>query len=437
MISQQEYQQRRQHLMQQMGEKSIAIIAAAPEYLRNNDAHYRYRQNSDFYYLTGFSEPEAVAVLIPGNNSGEYILFNRQRNPEQELWTGRRVGQEAAITDYAATQSFAIEQLEMKLPELLQQRRRIYYAVGREKNLDNLILHSIDRLRGMVRTGINAPDTFINIEHLIHEMRLRKSHAEIELMRKAAQISVAAHNRAMRACKTAQYEYELEAELLYEFHRGGCTAPAYTSIVGGGENSCILHYTENNKILANGDLVLIDAAGEYQNYAADITRTFPFNGKFSAEQKAIYNLVLEAQSAGIAQIKPGNPWNQVQEVIVNIITQGLVDLGILKGDVKTLIESKAYRAFYMHNSGHWLGLDVHDVGHYKTGDTWRLLEVGNVLTVEPGVYIAANNAEVDKKWWNIGVRIEDDVLVTEDGYDILSKDLPKTVEAIEALMAAG
>jgi len=433
MIKQQEYQQRRQRLAQQLPEGGIAVIAAAGEQLRNGDAHFRFRQASDFYYLTGFNEPDALLLILAGEE-GDSILFNRPHNPVEEQWTGRRLGQEGACQHLGMTQAFPIDELPDKLVEFLSGKSAVYYALGRNSVLDQQILLATNVLKNQVRRGVKAPDSFCDIELLISEMRLFKSPGEIELMQKAASISVAAHKRAMRACRDLENEHQLEAELLYEFARQGCRSVAYDPIVGGGENACILHYTENNQPLKQGELVLIDAGGEFENYAADITRTFPVSGRFSDEQRAIYELVLKAQRAGIAAVKPGAAWPVVQETMVRILTAGLCQLGLLHGDVDTLIAEGAYRPFYMHNSGHWLGLDVHDCGRYKIDGQWRLLEPGMVLTVEPGLYISANTPGVDPRWWNIGVRIEDDILVTRDGHDNLTADLPVDPSDIEALL---
>ena len=433
MITQQEFLARRNKLAQQLPVNSIAIISSADELLRNGDAHYRFRQDSDFYYLTGFNEPEAILVIVSGKNP-QSILFNRVRNPAAEQWTGRRLGQEGALTELGMDAAFSIDSIDEELPKILTDKSAVYYMFGRNPHLENLLMLAVTGLKTQVRKGIKAPDLVCDLEPILSEMRLFKSDAELALMRKAAQISVSAHQRAMQACQQMEHEYELEAELIYEFTRQGCQNVAYNPIVGAGENACILHYTENNKPLQRGDLVLIDAGGEYGNYAADITRTFPINGIFSPEQKIIYELVLEAQKAGIAAIKPGLPWIGVQQIIVRILTTGLCELGLLQGSVDELIDKEAYKPFYMHNSGHWLGLDVHDAGRYKINNEWRLLEPGMVLTVEPGLYISANIKGVDKRWWNIGVRIEDDVLVTKTGHEVLTGELPVDVDEIEALM---
>lgn len=433
MISQKEYQIRRNKLAQKLPAGSIAIIPAAHEVLRNGDAHYRFRQDSNFYYLTGFNEPDALLVLIAGADT-QSVLFNRTRNPAEEQWTGKRLGQDGALSELGMHAAFPIDSVAEELPKLLNGKSAIYYALARNPEMEKTIMQSLKTLKGQVRRGVKVPDQLCDLEPILGEMRLFKSDAELDLMRRAASISVKAHQHAMRRCKHLEHEYQLEAELVYEFSRHGCRSVAYDPIVGSGENACILHYTENNKPLHRGSLVLIDAGGEFENYAADITRTFPINGKFSPEQKSIYELVLKAQKAGIAAIKPGLLWNEVQQIMVRILTEGLCALGILQGDVKELIAQEAYKPFYMHNSGHWLGLDVHDSGLYKINGEWRALEPGMVLTVEPGLYISSNSAGVDKRWWGIGVRIEDDVVVTKTGHEVLTAALPVDVDEIEALM---
>lgn len=430
-----EMQRRRRAIMKMMEENSIAIIAAAPERIRNRDVEYSYRQDSDFLYLTNFNEPEAIAVLIPGREQGEFIVFCRERDPELETWHGRRAGPEGVIEHYYADDAFPITDIDDILPGLLEHRSRVYYTMGKDTTFDTQLLDWIKQLRKAVRSGANAPHEFVDLEYLTHEMRLFKSRSELRLMREAAKITRDAHIRAMSACEPGMHEYEVEAEILHAFRRTN-TEPAYPSIVGGGENSCILHYTDNKDELQDGDLLLIDAGCEYQGYASDVTRTFPVNGTFSESQKEIYNLVLSAQQAAIDKTLAGNHWNEPHEAAVRVLTQGLIELGLLKGALKQLIEGQAYRRFYMHRTGHWLGLDVHDVGDYKFDDEWRVLEPGMVLTVEPGLYIPANSKGIRKKWWNIGVRIEDDVLVTAEGNEVLSSGIPKTTEEIENLMSA-
>jgi len=434
MIKLSEYAKRRKDFMQQVGPSGVVIIASAPERPRNGDAFYPYRQNSDFYYLTGFEEPEAVLVLAPKRKEGEFILFNRVRDRDHEIWDGPRAGQEGAVHDFQADQSFPISQLNDLLPEFLIGRETIHYTLGLNRDFDKTLLNNLNKVRGKIRGGLQSPNGFIDISNL-HEMRLLKSASEIAVMQKAVDITHKAHVRAMAFCKPGVYEYQLEAELMYEFQRNGARSPAYNSIVGSGRNTCILHYISNNQKIADGDLVLIDAGAEYQNYAADITRTFPANGKFTSEQRAVYDIVLEAQLAAIKSIKPGASWVSAQDIIVKIMTQGLVDLGILKGSVETLIEKEAYLPYYMHRSGHWLGLDVHDVGRYRVHTKWRPLEQGMVFTVEPGLYLSSDIPGLAKRWHHIGVRIEDNVVVTEKGHQVLSNSIPKTVTEIEALMA--
>lgn len=432
-MNQNEFKQRRKKLLQHIGKNGVAVLPTAQEKIRNRDAEYPYRADSDFYYLTGFREPESVMVLIPGRKAGEYVLFCRERDPLMETWSGRRAGVEGAVQQYGAQEAYPINQIDDILPALLENRERVFYTMGKDEVFDQRLMQWINKVRSKVRTGIVAPQEFISLDHIIHEMRLRKSNAEINLMRKAANISAEAHIKAMQACRPGIKEYVVEAELAHTFTKNGCP-PAYTSIVGGGENACILHYTENNAELKDGELLLIDAGAELECYASDITRTFPINGKFSKEQKIIYEIVLRAQLAAIKKVKPGNHWNQPHEAAVKELTKGLLENKLLRGDLKTNIENNSYQKYYMHRTGHWLGLDVHDAGDYKINGKWRTLEPGMVLTVEPGLYIAAETPGAARKWWNIGVRIEDDVLVTDDGCEVLSRKVPKTVADIEAIM---
>lgn len=431
-----EYARRRKALMAQMEPNSIAILPAAAVAIRNRDVEYLYRQDSDFQYLSGFPEPEAVIALIPGREHGEYVLFCRERNPEREQWDGLRAGQDGAIRDFGADDAFPITDIDDILPGLIEGRDRVYSAMGSNAEFDRRLMEWINVIRSKARMGAQPPNEFVALDHLLHDMRLYKSAAEVKVMREAAAISARAHVRAMQACRAGLHEFSLEAELDYEFRKGGAKMPAYGSIVAAGRNGCILHYQENDAPLKDGDLVLIDAGCEIDCYASDITRTFPVSGVFSAEQKAIYELVLKSQKAAFAEIAPGKHWNQAHEATVRVITEGLVELGLLKGEVEQLIDSEAYKVFYMHRAGHWLGMDVHDVGEYKVGGQWRVLEPGMALTVEPGIYIAADNQSVAKKWRGIGVRIEDDVVVTKQGCEILTNGVPKTVGEIEALMAA-
>lgn len=431
-----EFARRRRQLMRMMGNDSIAILPAAPERLRNRDVEYPYRQDSDLHYLTGFPEPEAVAVLAPGRRHGEFVLFCRPRDPEREVWTGPRAGQEGAVSEFGADDSFPIADLDDILPGLLEGRERVFYTMGRHPDFDRRLITWVNRIRENARSGVHPPGEFVSLDPLLHEMRLFKTPAELRLMRTAARVSMEAHRRAMRRCRPGAAEYEVEAELIAHFRRNGAEA-AYPPIVGGGANSCVLHYIRNDAPLRDGDLLLIDAGAEVGCYAADITRTFPVNGRFSPAQRAIHDLVVKAQKAAIAKVRPGNHWNDAHQAAVRVLTEGLVRLGLLKGRPAQLIKSGAYRRFYMHRTGHWLGLDVHDVGDYKVEGRWRLLEPGMVLTVEPGLYIPAGSKGVARKWWNIGVRIEDDVLVTRDGHEVLTDGLVRSAEEIEDWMAGG
>tara|TARA_Y100000815_G_scaffold135474_1_gene122142 strand:+ start:1140 stop:2471 length:1332 start_codon:yes stop_codon:yes gene_type:complete len=430
-----EYVRRRKALMAEMEPNSIAILPAAPMYIRNRDVEHIYRQDSDFQYLSGFPEPEAVIALIPGREHGEYVLFCRERDPARELWDGLRAGQDGAISEYGADDAFPIGDIDDILPGLIEGRSRVYYAIGSNQEFDHRLMEWINTIRSKARQGAQPPNEFVALDHLLHDLRLYKSANEVKVMRQAAEISARAHIRAMQASRAGLYEYHLEAELDYEFRKGGAKMPAYGSIVAAGKNACILHYRENDAVLKDGDLVLIDAGCEIDCYASDITRTFPVSGRFSTEQKAIYELVLAANEEAFKHIAPGKHWNEAHEATVRVITAGLVELGLLNGDVDELIAAEAYKPFYMHRAGHWLGMDVHDVGDYKVGGEWRVLEPGMAMTVEPGIYIAADNQDVAKKWRGIGVRIEDDVVVTRHGCEILTNGVPKSVAEIEALMA--
>ena len=435
-LSQADFKQRRDLLAKKIGSNSIAIIATRAEMYRNRDADYKYRADCSFYYLTGFAEPEAVAIIETFEEGEEYSysLFCRERNREMEIWNGYRAGIDGAIEIYDADEAYAIDLLDEEIIDKLLNKQRLYYRIGQNAEFDARVSQWIQKADAQQRRGGTAPAEVVQLDRIVDEMRLKKSAKEIELMQIASNISAEAHTRAMQTVKPNVMEYALEAELNYIFGKNGCV-PAYNSIVGGGENACILHYVENNKPLKDGDLVLIDAACEYEFYASDITRTFPVNGKFSPEQKALYNIVLDAQLAAIDATRIGNHYKYPHEVAVKILTQGLVDLGLLNGNVDELVESEAFRQFFMHGTGHWLGMDVHDVGAYKTGEDWRAYEAGMVVTVEPGLYIAPDDETVDVKWRGIGIRIEDDVLVTENGPLVLTKNVVKTVEEIERLMA--
>ena len=436
MITPQEFARRRRDLMAMMSANSIAILTAAPERVRSRDTHFPYRQDSDFQYLCGFPEPEAVMVLLPKRPQGEFILFCRERDRSREIWDGYRAGPEGARERHGADDAFPITDIDDILPGLLEGRDRVYYALGRNRSFDGRLLDWIEGIRARARAGAVPPDEFVDLDHLLHEMRLFKSAKELGLMRKAGAISARAHCRAMRTARPGMYEYQLQAEIEHAFAIEGARHPAYGSIVGGGANACVLHYVENSAQLEDGALVLIDAGCEYQHYAADITRTFPVNGRFSGPQKALYEVVLEAQRAAIEAVRAGNHWDEPHKATVRVITAGLVELGLLKGDVEELIAKGAYSDFYMHRAGHWLGMDVHDVGDYKVDGQWRLLEPGMVMTVEPGIYVAPDNRKVAKQWRGIGIRIEDDVAITRKGTEILTGDVPKTIADIEHLMAS-
>ena len=433
-ISKAEFARRRKNLMGMMDKHTIAIIPGAREVTRSRDTEYPFRQNSDLFYVTGFEEPDAVLVLVPGRRQGQVVLFCRERDPDMELWNGYRLGPEGAVAYLGVDDAFPIDDLDEILPGLIEGTQRIYYSMGHDDVFDQRVMGWVNQIRKLVRTGAAPPADFTDLAFLLHEQRLIKSAAEVRVMRKAGEISAAAHVRAMQECQPGRYEYHLEAAIQHTFAEHGARFPAYNSIVGSGANACVLHYTENATKMRAGDLVLIDAGCEYQGYAADITRTFPVSGQFSAEQRAIYDVVLEAQRAAIAKVRPGNTWNQPHDATVRVITRGLIKLGLLRGKERELIKAEAYRDFYMHRAGHWLGLDVHDVGEYRVDGRWRQLEPGMVLTIEPGIYIAADNTKVPKRWRGIGVRIEDDVVVTEQGCDVLTGDVPKRADEIEALM---
>ena len=435
MISKKEYAARRKDLMSMMAGNSIAVIAAAPEKVRSKDTLYPYKQSTNFSYLSGFSEPCAVMLLIPNRQQGECVLFCRDKDPLRETWDGLRLGPIEAKQALAFDDAFPIDDIDDILPGLLEGKSHIYYSAGKDKAFDKQLIQWVDEVTLDKESDSEPCCEQVDLDHLLAELRLIKSAAEIKLMRKAADISAEAHCRAMRFCQPGQYEYQLQAEIEHQFMTSGATGPAYTSIVGGGKNACILHYIENQSALKSGDLVLIDAGCEYQNYAADITRTFPINGKFSTAQAAIYDIVLAAQTAAINCITPGVTYDQANKATIEVITQGLVELGILKGDVDQLIAEGAYREFYMHSVSHWLGMDVHDVGDYKINNQWRVYEAGMLLTIEPGIYIAADNQNVDKKWRGIAVRIEDDILVIKAGREVLTDGVPKQRDQIESLMA--
>ena len=424
------YAQRRLRLAAHLG-AGVAVVATAPEAVRNRDSHYPYRYDSYFYYLTGFVEPEAVLVLV-GGTASKSLLFCRARDPEREVWDGYRHGPQGAQEKFGFDAAYPIAELDARLPELLADQPRLAYAVGHDAAWDARVLGWLNAVRAKARSGVAAPAEIVDVRRWLDDLRVVKDAHELEVMQRAADISSDAHRRAMRAARPGRYEYEIEAELLHAFVSAGARQPAYTSIVAGGAHACVLHYVENNAPLKDGDLLLIDAGGELDGYASDITRTFPVNGRFSGPQKAAYEIVLAAQAQAIAAVQPGASWNAPHEAALAVLTQGLIDLGILKGELAGLLEQEAYKPYYMHRTGHWLGLDVHDAGEYKHAGAWRTLEAGNVLTVEPGLYLRPSET-LPQPYWNIGIRIEDDVVVTEAGRHVLTSP-PKTVADIEAWM---
>ncbi len=425
---------RRRLLMQLAGEQAILVLPAARERIRSRDTHYPYRQDSDFLYLTGFDEPEAVLVLVPGRKHGESILFCRERDPEREGWDGPRLGPEGVVDALGVDDAYPIADLDEILPGLLEGRARVYYHLGRDADFDLTLIGWINRVRAQARQGAQPPHEFLELGHLLDEMRLFKSADELRLMQRAADISVLAHRAAMRASQAGIHEYELQAEVERVF-RQHAAEPAYASIVGAGANACVLHYRANNAKSRDGQLVLIDAGAEYRGYAADITRTFPVNGRFSKEQRALHDLVCAAQAAALAQARPGIAYEAGHDAAVATLADGLLSLGLLKGKLKSVIAGGDYKRFYRHKTGHWLGLDVHDVGEYRIDGASRLLEPGMVFTVEPGLYISRDDTSVPAKWRGIGVRIEDDVLVTATGHRVLTDALERSADEVEALMA--
>ncbi|MDH6631384.1 UNVERIFIED_ORG: Xaa-Pro aminopeptidase [Lelliottia amnigena] len=434
-MTQQEFLRRRQALLAHMQPGSAALIFAAPEATRSNDSEYPYRQSSDFWYFTGFNEPEAVLVLIKSDDTHNHsVLFNRVRDLTVEIWFGRRLGQDAAPEKLGVERALAFSEINEQLYQLLNGLDVVYHAQGEYAYADELVFAALDKLRKGSRQNLSAPASLTDWRPIVHEMRLFKSPEELDVMRRAGEISALAHTRAMEKCRPGMFEYQLEGEILHEFNRHGARFPSYNTIVGGGENGCILHYTENESELRDGDLVLIDAGCEYRGYAGDITRTFPVNGKFSPAQRAVYDIVLESLETALTLFRPGTSIQDVTGSVIRIMVNGLVKLGILKGDVEELIADNAHRAFFMHGLSHWLGLDVHDVGGYGP-DRSRTLEPGMVLTVEPGLYIAPD-ADVPAEYRGIGIRIEDDIVITENGNENLTASVVKKADEIEALMAA-
>ena len=420
--------------MKRMDQDSVAIIPSAREAVRSNDTQHRYRQDSDFYYLTGFHEPDSIAVVAPSREH-RFTLFVRPRDPEKEIWDGRRAGVEGAQSEYGANAAFPIAEFEEKLGDLINGARNLYYRIGVNQELDETIVRQIRRLRAMVRKGFSAPQAIIDTGVILHEMRLVKDEGEVAIMQRAADIAAEAHREAMKAAHPGMKEYEIEALIEYLFRKNGAAAPAYSSIVGGGANATVLHYINNDATLRDGDLLLVDAGAEYLGYASDITRTFPINGRFTRAQREIYDLVLEAQLACIEMARPGTRMEDIHKRSVEVLTAGMIRLGLLKGDPEELIKEEKYKQFYMHTVGHFLGMDVHDVGRYHIDGESRRLEPGMIITVEPGIYIAQETKEIPEKYLGIGVRIEDDVLVTENGPRVLSSKAPKQPEEIEELMA--
>jgi len=420
--------------MRMAGEDAILVLPAAPERVRSHDTHHPYRQDSDFWYLGGFPEPEAVLVLVPGRAHGESLLFCRERDPAREQWDGPRAGTEGAVDTHGFDDAFPVEDLDDILPGLLEGRSRVYYHFGRDVEFDLRLIGWVKRVREQSRGRAQPPHEFLELGHLLHENRLFKSAAELRWMRHAARVSAGAHAAAMRAVRPGMREFELEAVLQYEFRRHG-GRPAYEPIVGAGANACILHHVRNDGPVRDGDLVLIDAGVELQGYAADISRTFPANGVFSREQRQLHDLVCAAQAAALDCARPGRTWIEPHQAAVAVLTEGLLSLGLLKGGLKRNLGPEGIGRFYMHKTGHWLGLDVHDVGDYRIDGEYRVLEPGMALTIEPGLYIAPGSRGVAAKWQGIGIRIEDDVVITADGHEVLSGDAPREADAVEALMA--
>ena len=423
-----------QEFMRRMEPNSVAIIPGAREATRSNDTHYRFRQDSDFFYLTGFEEPDAIAVIKPSQSS-KYTLFVRPRDPEREIWDGRRAGVEGARQDFGADESFPIAEFDEKLNDILDGAERLYYRLGVNSDLDDTIIRQIARMRAVNRKPIHPPQTIIDPAKIVHELRVLKSPEEIEIMQRAADIAAEAHVEAMKAVRPGMNEYEVEALIERVFRERGAAAPAYTSIVGAGPNATVLHYINNDGQLRDGDLLLVDAGAEYKGYASDITRTYPINGRFTKPQREIYELVLKAQKACVEMVRPGVTHDQLKQHSIEVLTEGMVELGLLKGDPQELIKEKKHEQFYMHGLGHMLGIDVHDVGLYYYGKESRALEPGVVMTVEPGIYVSVDTKDIPEQYLGIGVRIEDDVLCTQNGPRVLTTKVPKEADEIETLMA--
>ena len=434
MIKQKEYARRRRQLMRMAGEESIIILQAEPARLRNNDVYFPYRQNSDFLYLTGFREPEALLVLLPEEKGGKSILFCRDRDREREMWDGRMVGLEAAVSEYGMDEAYEISESDSRLRDLLRDMDRIYHDLGREPLFDQRLIGWLNEIRGQVRKTYHAPEEIHALDHMLHDMRVYKSREELSVMRRSAKVAIEAHQEAMRTCEPGLNEADIHACLAHTFTRHQCE-PSYLPIVGGGANACVLHYIANNQVLNDGEMLLIDAGAEYDGYASDITRTFPINGKFSSEQRELYDVVLAAQNAAIDKARAGAQWQDVHDAAIHVATEGMIELGILQGSVQEQVESEGYKRFYVHNTGHWLGLDVHDVGEYTIDGHSRELEPGMVMTIEPGIYIGPEEESVEDCWRGIGIRIEDNIAITQDEPRILTDGLARTADEVEALMA--
>jgi Xaa-Pro aminopeptidase len=420
--------------MRMAGEESIIILQAAPARLRNNDVYFPYRQDSDFLYLTGFREPDALLVLLPEEKGGKSILFCHERDPEREMWDGRMVGLEAAVSEYGMDEAYEFKEAESRLRDLLRDMDRIYYDLGRDPMFDQRLIGWLNEFRGEARKTFHAPEEIHALDHMLHDMRVYKSREELSVMRRSAKVAIEAHEIAMQICEPGLNEADVHASLVHTFTRHQCE-PSYLPIVGGGANACVLHYISNNEVLNDGDLLLIDAGAEYDGYASDITRTFPVNGKFSSEQRVLYDVVLAAQAAAIGKARAGEQWQDVHDAAIHVATEGMIDLGILKGSLDDQLESKGYKQFYIHNTGHWLGLDVHDVGEYTIDGHSRELEPGMVMTIEPGIYIGLGEESVDECWRGIGIRIEDNIAITSDDPRVLTDGLARSADEVEALMA--
>lgn len=433
MIKNTEFAKRRKHLMEMSNEDSIFIIPSANERLRSKDTTYPFRQDSDFWYLSGLNEPEALLVLVPGRNHGASLMFCRERDAEKEAWDGPRLGPEGVVSTLQMDDSFPITDLDEILPGLLEGRSRVYYHYGRDPDFDIKLMGWLNQVRTQKRLGAEPPHEFLELGHLIDELRLFKSKGEIALMRRSAAIAAQAQIAAMRATKNSRFEYEVEAALQNVYRRNNAVA-AYEPIVGSGANACVLHYRANNSPIKKGDLLLCDAGAEYAFYASDITRTWPTNGRFSKPQRELYEIVLAAQQASINASQIGTPYDKIHQASVEVLTEGLLSLGLLKGTLKNAIETGAYKKFYMHKTGHWIGLDVHDVGEYKLGGVSRQLEAGMVFTIEPGLYIPPGTPGVPEKYQGIGIRIEDDILMTAKGAEVLTDGVPSSIDGIEALL---